>query len=167
MRLAVALCVLGLGACGRSTEVRADDPAHLAEDVARALRPAARAWLADAESRDESATLGHPSSADISAQAITFQRLVQRSRGLLEPYLPAATRGMPLPADESAVLRGLAAELGAPGRLEIAAELLGRTPTSARVRLTLLPQEGPPSGWRLDLAFAGGAWSFASVPRRE
>ncbi len=161
-----AMLLLALPACARQPEIRTDDPAHLVFDLADALRPAARAWHKETMSRDESATLGHPSSAEISSQAIQFMRLISHARALLAPYLPPETRGVPVPADLSAEFRRIATALGTADREALVVETLARTPVSARFRLVIAASGSDPQAWLLTLAESGGVWRFTSAPRR-
>ena len=61
--------------------------------------------LAEENSRDESVTLGHPSSAEISILAISFLRLVNQARSLLEPHHQRALIGIVLSRDGAVAAR--------------------------------------------------------------
>lgn len=163
----VAWLGLALAACSGEAPIREDDPAHLTADLARALAPAARAWLEDAKSREESAELAHPTSMDITAHVIGFQRLTQRARATIQPWLPHETRGLPVPAADSPALRGLAEALGLTPRDDVQAEIVQSTASSALVRLRLAPRDRAPAAWLLRLERADEAWRFVSLPRRE
>jgi hypothetical protein len=167
MRARVALALLLTAACSGQAPIREDDPAHLTADLAAALRPAARAWLEDAESREESTELAHPTSMDITAHAIGFERLAQRARATLQPWLPNETRGLPLPAAASPTLRGLAEALATTPRGEVQAEIAQSTASTALVRLRLAPQDRDPASWTLRLERGADGWRFVSLPRRE
>lgn len=164
--LLTALALCALPACGGQAAIRTDQPAHLVEDLARRLIEPARHWLKEEEARDESATLGHPSSAEMSTLAINFQRLVEQARAQLEPFLPRETRGLPVPADLSKSFRMLATSLGTAAPEDVSAAEESRTPNSARVRLTIAPPDGAAQTWILTLTREDETWRFTAAPRR-
>lgn len=163
---ALALAALPLSACSEQQALRTEHPAELVEDLARSLIRPARNWLEEEDSRDESTTLGHPSSAEISSHAINFMRLVDHARGRLEPHLPLGTRGVPVPADLSNSFRILAAALAAAAPEEVTAAEESRTPNSARVRLTIAPADQDARSWIFSLERRDEIWRFTAAPRR-
>lgn len=163
--LAAAAC-LALAACSREPAIRTDEPAHLVEDLARSLIGPARDWQEEEAARDESATLGHPSSAEMSKLAINFQRLVDQARSRLEPHLPPETRGLPVPARLAQSFRELASNLAAAEPADVTAAEEARTPATARVRLTIAAPGLEARSWILQLNRDRKAWRFTAAPRR-
>lgn len=163
--LAVALIVL-LPTCSEQSAMRTDQPAQLVEDLARSLIAPSRRWQEEEKARDESTTLGHPSSAEVSVLAIGFQRLVGQARSALEPHLPPETRGVPVPQDLSRVARLLATRLAAAAAEDISAAEESRTPNSARVRLTIAAPGLEAQSWILTLERHEQIWRFTAAPRR-
>lgn len=163
--LAAAACVAA-SACSKEPALRTEEPTQLVEDLARRLIPPARSWLAEEESRDESVTLRHPSSAEISRLAIGFLRLVNHARNLLEPFLPPETRGQPVTPDLSQAFRALATSLGGTAADDVTAAEESRTPNSARVRLTIAAPGREAQSWIFSLSRDEKVWRFTAAPRR-
>lgn len=160
-----SLTLLAL-ACSGDPKIREDAPEHLVEDLARALRVEAVAWL-DEETAVAAgpAGMGSVASQDVSAGVIRFTRFLEHGRALCDRWLPAEARRFQIPSDWGPSLRRFAVSLARAEPEQIRA-VADEAPASASAERRVTLHLGS-DRWSVRLRPVKESWVFASGLRRQ
>lgn len=161
-----ALLALLAAACSGDPKIREDAPEHLVEDLARALRVEAVAWLEEENAVAAGpAGMGSVASQDVSAGVIRFQRFLEHGRSLCDRWLPPEARRFQIPSDWEPNLRrfAVALALAEPEQLRAIAD---EPPASASAERRVTLHLGN-DRWTVRLRPVKKSWVFASGLRRQ